>query len=41
MTTKDDSRPCEDKLEDVDDSVEVSEEQANFDVEETNKKEGQ
>jgi hypothetical protein len=41
MTTKNDGQPCEDKLEDVDDSVEASEEQADFDAEETNKKEGQ
>ena len=39
MPTKNDRQPCEDKLEDVDDSVESTEEQADFDVEETNAKE--
>jgi len=39
MPTKNDSQPCEDKLEDVDDSVEANEEQADFDAEETNAKE--
>lgn len=41
MTTKNDGQPCEDKLEDVDDSTEATEDQADFDAEETNAKEGQ
>lgn len=39
MTTKNDSQPCEDKLEDVDDILEANEQQADFDAEETNAKE--
>jgi hypothetical protein len=41
VTTKNDGQPCEDKLDDVDDSLESTEEQADFSAEETNKKEGQ